>query len=43
MSIGTFEIIDFECIKTNKILASIGFSIKTIYYSKMFWYKNYVE
>ena len=41
--IGSFEIIDFEYKKTNKILASIGFLSQAIYYSKMFWYKNYVE
>ncbi len=41
--IGSFEIIDFEYKRTNKILTSIGFSIQAIYYSKMFWYKNYVE
>lgn len=41
--VGSFEIIDFEYKRTNKILASIGFFIQTIYFSKMFWYKNYVE
>lgn len=40
---GSFEIIDFEYKRTNKILASIGFFIQAAYYSKMFWYKNYVE
>jgi hypothetical protein len=41
--IGSFEIIEFEYKRTNKILASIGFFIQATYYSKMFWYKNYVE
>lgn len=41
--VGSFEIIDFEYKRTNKILASIGFFIQTLYFSKMFWYKNYVE
>jgi hypothetical protein len=41
--IGSFEIIDFDYKRTNKILASIGFFIQAVYYSKMFWYKNYVE
>jgi hypothetical protein len=41
--IGSFEIIEFEYKRTNKILASIGFFIQAAYYSKMFWYKNYVE
>jgi hypothetical protein len=41
---GSFEIIDFEYKRTNKILASIGFFfIQAAYYSKMFWYKNYLE
>lgn len=40
---GSFEIIDFEYKRTNKILTSIGFFIQAAYYSKMFWYKNYVE
>jgi hypothetical protein len=41
--IGSFEIIDFEYKRTNKILASIGFFTQALYFSKMFWYKNYVE
>jgi hypothetical protein len=40
---GSFEVLEFEYKKTNKILASIGFFIQAAYYSKMFWYKNYVE
>jgi hypothetical protein len=40
---GSFEIIDFEYKRTNKILVSIGSFIQAAYYSKMFWYKNYVE
>ena len=40
---GSFEIIEFEYKRTNKILASIGFFVQAAYYSKMFWYKNYVE
>ncbi|WP_426064561.1 hypothetical protein [Flavobacterium sp. DSP2-3-1] len=41
--VGSFEIIDFEYKRTNKILASIGFFTQALYFSKMFWYKNYVE
>jgi hypothetical protein len=33
---GSFEIIEFEYKRTNKILASIGFFIQAAYYSKMF-------
>ena len=41
--IGSFEIIDFAYKRTNKILTSIGFFTLALYFSKMFWYKNYVE
>ena len=41
--VGTFEIIDFSNPKLNKYLNVIGFLIITIYCSKMFWHKNYVQ
>ncbi|MBJ6367666.1 hypothetical protein [Snuella sedimenti] len=41
--VGTFEIIDFSNPKLNKYLNVIGFLIITIHYSKIFWYKNYVQ
>ena len=40
---GGFEMIDFTNPKFNKHISSIGFLIPTIYFSKMFWYKNYVQ
>ena len=40
---GEFEMIDFTNPKFNKYISSIGFLILTIYFSKMIWYKNYVQ
>jgi uncharacterized RDD family membrane protein YckC len=38
---GGFEL--FENPKTNKTLTIIGFLFQIIYFSSMFWYKNYVQ
>jgi len=38
---GGFEL--FENPKTNKTLTIIGFLFQIIYFSRMFWYKNYVQ
>jgi len=40
---GTFEFFDFENPKLNKRISAIGFFLQVIYYSKMFWHKNYVQ
>ncbi|CAM4036190.1 MULTISPECIES: hypothetical protein [Flavobacterium] len=40
---GTFEFFDFENPKLNKRIRAIGFFIQFIYYSRFFWYKNYVQ
>ncbi len=40
---GSFEIIEFGYKKTNRILIILGFLFQALFYSKMFWYKNYVE
>tara|TARA_R100001369_G_C3251450_1_gene156184 strand:- start:83 stop:505 length:423 start_codon:yes stop_codon:yes gene_type:complete len=40
---GTFELIEFENPKWNKKISAIGFFLQVIYYSKMFWHKNYVQ
>lgn len=40
---GTFEIFKFENPKLNKGISAIGFFLQVIYFSKMFWYKNYVQ
>lgn len=41
--IGSFELIEFENPKLNKSISAIGFFLQVIYFSKMFWYKNYVQ
>ena len=41
--VGTFEIIEFENPKLNKRISGVGFLLQVVYYSKMFWHKNYVQ
>jgi DNA modification methylase len=41
--VGTFELFEFENPKLNKRMSAIGFFLQVIYFSKMFWYKNYVQ
>lgn len=40
---GTFEFFEFENPKINKRIAAIGFLLQTIYFTKMFWFKNYIQ
>lgn len=40
---GTFELFQFENAKSNKWMSVVGFFLQAIYFSKMFWYKNYVQ
>ena len=40
---GAFELFEFENPKLNKGMSAIGFFLQVIYFSKMFWYKNYVQ
>jgi len=40
---GTFEFFEFENPKINKRISAVGFLFQIIYFSKMFWYKNYVQ
>ena len=40
---GTFELFEFENPKLNKRISAVGFFLQVIYFSKMFWYKNYVQ
>ncbi|MCB4800294.1 hypothetical protein [Neotamlana laminarinivorans] len=40
---GTFELFDFENPKLNKRISAIGFLLQVLFYSRMFWYKNYVQ
>jgi hypothetical protein len=41
--VGAFELFEFESQKLNKRISAIGFFLQVIYFSKMFWYKNYVQ
>jgi hypothetical protein len=41
--VGAFELFEFENQKLNKRISAIGFFLQVIYFSKMFWYKNYVR
>ena len=40
---GTFELFEFENPKLNKRISAVGFFLQVIYFSKMFWYKNYAQ
>jgi hypothetical protein len=41
--VGFFEIFNFANSKVPKILSSCGFAMQTIYYSRMFWFRNYFQ
>ena len=40
---GTFEIIEIKNTKVNKLITVFGFLLQIVYYSKTFWYKNYMQ
>lgn len=40
---GIFEFIPFENPKINKRISGIGFLLQALFFSRMFWYKNYVQ
>ena len=40
---GFFEIIEFENPKINKRISAIGYLSQAIFFSRMFWFKNYVK
>jgi hypothetical protein len=40
---GGFEIIEFENPKINRNISGIGYLSQTLFFSRMFWYKNYVQ
>jgi hypothetical protein len=40
---GGFEIIEFQNPRINKGIRTIGYLSQTIYFTRMFWYKNYVQ
>ena len=41
--IGSFELITFENPIVNKRIASIGFASQAVFFSRTFWYKNYLQ
>lgn len=41
--VGIFELIEFDNPKLNKRISAAGFLLQVVYYSKMFWHKNYVQ
>lgn len=40
---GFFEIITFTNPEINKKVSALGYILTAIYFSKMFWFRNYVE
>jgi hypothetical protein len=40
---GFFEIIEFENPKINRNISAIGYLSQALFFSRMFWYKNYVQ
>lgn len=41
--IGFFEVFEFDNPKLNARIRAVGFLLQMVYYSKMFWYKNYIQ
>ncbi|WNW02758.1 hypothetical protein RRF68_04945 [Tenacibaculum sp. HL-MS23] len=41
--VGIFEFIPFENPKVNKKISGAGFLLQAIYFSRMFWFKNYIQ
>jgi hypothetical protein len=41
--IGFFEVFEFDNSKLNARIRAVGFLLQMVYYSKMFWYKNYIQ
>lgn len=40
---GSFEVFQLENPAINNLISGIGFFLLIIYFSRMFWYKNYVQ
>ena len=40
---GLFEIIQFQNPKINKGISAIGYVSQAVFFSRMFWFKNYVQ
>lgn len=41
--IGSFEVFEFENPKTNNWISAVGFLLQLIYFTRIFWYKNYFQ
>lgn len=41
--IGSFELIEFENSKIIKKIGAFGFLLFAVYFSRMFWHKNFVQ
>lgn len=41
--VGIFEFIPFENPKINKRISGIGFLLQALFFSRLFWYKNYIQ
>ena len=41
--IGSFELISFENPIINKRIAAVGFASQALFFSRTFWYKNYLQ
>jgi len=41
--VGIFEFIPFENPNINNGISAIGFLLQALFFSRMFWYKNYVQ
>jgi hypothetical protein len=41
--IGGFELFEFKHPKVHKTLFVTGFAMQTVYYSRMFWFRNYFQ
>ncbi|MCL5130536.1 hypothetical protein [Algibacter sp. L4_22] len=41
--VGIFELIPFENPKINKRISGVGFLLQALFFSRMFWYKNYIQ
>ena len=41
--VGIFEFIPFENPKINKKISGVGFLLQALYFSRMFWFKNYIQ
>ena len=41
--IGSFEVFEFENPKMNDWITTVGFFLQVIYFTRIFWYKNYFQ